>query len=42
VNNYSNNFLEAIDMVVSQRLNDINFDKTIQCKIIDDRAKGNS
>ena len=41
MNNYSEQVLQAVDMVVQQRLNDISFDKTILCKIVDDKQKDN-
>ena len=33
---YQENILQAVDMVVSQRLNEMSFDKTIVCKVEDD------
>ena len=39
MNNYSEQVLQAVDMVVQQRLNNISFDKTILCKIVDDKQK---
>ena len=34
--------LKAVDLIVSQRLNNVAFDKTLVCKIVNDKNKSNA
>ena len=36
MNNYANNVFEATDTIISQRLSELSFDRTINCKIIEE------
>ena len=41
VKDYAEQILQAVDIVVGQRLNDVHFDKTENCTIISDKNKKN-
>jgi hypothetical protein len=38
---YSDNLLKAVDIISSQRISEIKFDKTVNCEIINDTNKKN-
>ena len=40
-NDYGELFCQAVDTIIKERLNEISFDQTITCTIVDDKEKAN-